>query len=454
MRRLFLLLGLLFLFVPAHAQKVRKKPFDPTVKPGGYTTDEIIRLFGKPDQIDNDLMDGAVGFIYPNVEFFFVEIYDSGHPEKEPSLVWDGFSTESPDFCILSDSFPGGIKVGDSLERLQQLDFVHTKRGKGRAKNGLHHLNDDPTVAQFVIFGEEYDHFYLDVDDGVVSKIQWGTPPDWGRLEGGLLWKIYGDSLAAPSYVLGTFPNAPTDFYNRIKGLDKVLKEVKVVYCEDPETGPWSRTITERMYLPRGMTLESLYEWQNWVDIQDYVRQVTGFRPETLEWSPDALTRYLLGFLMEQALPELSGTEEDLAAFLCRKAKEKGKEVHPFAFPFQNVRRFNGNDQRAVQDSDRDLLRLVKSPEGAPDHVKERIRHLYDAWLAQDLEEINYSLMEEEDYSPIKTNMLCNDHYATIDELREAIGKAPVLILVDFSMLNRLLLDFRYPHLHIKSLRP
>ena len=453
MKKILLLLSLLAAILPTFAQHVRNKPFDPTLNAERLTPDEIIGLFGKPDQIDDDLIDGAVGYIYPKVEFFFVETYDPGHPEREPVLAWDGFMTESPDFCILSDSFPGGIKVGDSLERLRQLDFVHTKRGKGRVKNGLRPVNDDSSTGQYVIFQEEYDHFYLNVKDGIVSKIQWGTPVDWGRFEGGLLWKIYGDSLAAPSYVLGTFPNAPAGFYSRIKGLYQALKEVKAVYREDPETGPWSRKVTEEMYLPDGGKLEDLYEWEEYVDIQDYVKKVTGFRPESLEWSPDGLTRFLLSHLLEQALPELAGTKEDLAAYIDRTSREEGKEVHLLPASYQDIRKEADNYPRVVQEDTWDLLRLVWYPEGEPGHVKERIRHLYDAWQAQDLEEITYSLMEEEDYSPLATNIRCNVEGIWLEELREAMDKGPVLIVVDCSGLNYLLYCLSDGDHRIKSLR-
>ena len=452
MKRILLLLSVLSVVLPAFAQNVRNKPFDPTLKEGGYTVDEILRLFGKPVQIDSGLIDDGLCIEYPKASFYFYETFHWEDPERKPFYHWDCFSTVSPDFCILSDCFPGGIKVGDSLERLQRLDFVHTKRGKGRAKNGLRLISDHPSSQVYVIYQEEYDHFYLNVDDGFVSKIDWSTPVDWGRMHGGLLWKIYGDRQSAPSYVLGTFPNAPAGFHSRIKGLDKVLKEVKAVYREDPELGPWGRKMTDKMYLPRGHKLEDLYEWEEWVDIRDYVKKVTGFRPETLEWSPDGLTRYLLSHLMEQALPELAGTQEDLAGYLTRKAEEDGKEIRLLPSPFQNIRQAYHVSPESIRDSDRNLLRLVRYPEGEPDHVKERIRHLYEAWLAQDLEEVAYSLMEEEDYSPLATNAQCCPCYPWMDELHEAMDKGPVLILVDFSALNSFLNSVWNEHHHFKRM--
>ena len=85
--------------------------------------------------------------------------------------------------------------------------------------------------------------------------------------------------------------------------------------------------------------------------------------------------------------------------------------------------------------------------------MKERIRHLYDAWQAQDLEEITYSLMEEEDYSPLTTNIRCNVEGIWLYELRKAIDKGPVLIVVDCSELNYLLNCLYDENHRIKSLR-
>ena len=85
---------------------------------------------------------------------------------------------------------------------------------------------------------------------------------------------------------------------------------------------------------------------------------------------------------------------------------------------------------------DESLLRMVRSPEGEPDHLKDRIRHLYEAYLAQDTDEISYTLIDEEDYftpSPLFLNAVCDHRSTWVPELGKAMQEGPVLILVDFS---------------------
>ena len=433
MKKTVLLLFALALFLPLQAQRVRNKPFDLTLRE--YTPAEIEQLFGKPEKLDPDDWDGQV-MKYPHVSFFFYESWDPHHPEEKPVLVWEGFQTDSPDFCILSRDFKGGIKVGDSLEKIRQLDFVHTSRGKGREKNGLRKVAGHDTRIQYVVFGEEWERIFLNFENGILQEIFTDTPQDWERIEGGLLYQITGGGLQAPSYVLATFPNAPAGFADQVKGFDKIWPLVRKVYREDPERGPWSRTITDEMYLPDGGKLEDIYDWSDYSDILDYVRKVTGFRPEDLEWTPDGLRRYLISILMEQALPELQGTEEDMTAALCRRAMTEGKEVHTLPPAFEDYWKNRKEEPGTVKYRDGSLLRMVRSPEGEPDHLKDRIRHLYEAYLAQDTDEIGYTLMDEADFyspSPLLTNTFCDHRSTRIPELSKAMQEGPVLILVDFS---------------------
>ena len=432
MKRIALFLLALSLFAPLRAQQVQNKPFDVTLR--DYTIDEIIQMFGKPTQIDSGLIDVGLAVEYPHAKFYYFGTWDDWGiemPEGAPDrYVPDGFWTDSPDFCILSDCFPGGIRVGDRIERIRSLDIVHSKPGKGREGNGLRKADHYSDLDCYVILGEEYDSFYLEVKDSVVCAVNWETPQDWDRPEGGVLWRVEGKDLPAPSYILGVFPHAPADVCRRIYGLADAWKSARKVYWQDPDQGPWGRKMTGSMHLRDGKELADQYEWSEYVDIQDYVKKVTGFRPEDLSWTPDGLTRFLLSHLMEQAMPELPDGKDDMAAHLYKKALADGKEVHVLPPTFMDISTW---DKEIQKHHDWDLLRFVWYPEGEPEFVKERIRHLYDAYLQENLEEICWTLDQD---GPIHTNVKMDHPTDWSKDLGQAIREAPTLIIVDFTNLR------------------
>ena len=425
MKKILLPLLALSFLVPLQAQQVRSKPLDITL--ADIPSDQVIPMFGKPTQIDSNGIDGSLLIEYPHATFIYVETYDPDHPDAGFEYVWDGFDTDSPDFCFFSDLFPGGVRVGDRIERVRKLDFVHSRPGKGRERNALRKVDWGNTGTDvFQVLGEEYNSFALEVKDSVVCRIHWVTPIDWSWTAGGILWRIEGDSLPAPSYILGTFPHVPADFCRRIPGLEQAWRSVRAVYREDPDLGPWGGTIPDSMYLPDGKELSSLYEWDEYVDIQDYVKKVTGFRPEELWWTPNGLIRHLRNRYLEQALP--GDGKDDMAAHLYKKALSEGKEVHTLPPVFPDIDNWEKRDKRA---HDWSLLRLVWYPEGEPDQVKSRIRSQYETYLTQDLDEIGYRLVR--DASPIEagTGVVWLGDWA--EELEQAIRREPTLIVVDVS---------------------
>ena len=361
MKRIVFFLFALSFLIPARAQQVQNKPFDVTLR--DYTIDEIVRLFGKPTQIDSNLIDCGLAVEYPHATFYYVGVWehlDGEIPEGAPDkYVPDGFWTDSPDFCILSDCFPGGIRVGDRIERIRNLDIVHSRPGKGRERNGLRKVESYEDHVYYLMLGEEFDHFYLNVKDSVVCAIDWETPKDWDRPEGGVLWRVEGKDLPAPSYILGVFPHAPADVCQRIYGLADAWKSVRKVYWQDPDQGPWGRK------------------------------------------------------MIDGAMPELPDGKDDMATHLYKNALEDGKEAYILPPRFTDI--------------------TSRYPEGEPEVAKERIRHLYEAYLQEDLEEICWTLNQDD--SDLNNVVL---DYPTdwSKELGQAIREAPTLIIVDFTNLR------------------
>lgn len=98
----------------------------------GKTPNQIISIIGTPKVIDNVGHTCSVTLIYDDCVVFLDEIGEDG---GEYSLC--GFETNSPSYCILSDLVSGGIRVGDSISKLQSIDFVNSKYGKGNTQNAF-----------------------------------------------------------------------------------------------------------------------------------------------------------------------------------------------------------------------------------------------------------------------------------------------------------------------------
>ena len=55
-----------------------------------------------------------------------------------------GFETTSDRFLFLTDYIPGGIKVGDSISKVQNVSFSDTEYGKGNPKNNCTKVFSSP----------------------------------------------------------------------------------------------------------------------------------------------------------------------------------------------------------------------------------------------------------------------------------------------------------------------
>lgn len=95
-----------------------------------------------------------------------------------------------------------------------------------------------------------------------------------------LLWKISGNGLQKPSYIIGTYHFAPVSFTDSINGLKEALEASEQVYGEivmadmmKPEN---MTKMQSAMMLPEGQTIEKLYTAEEMARINAMLKSLIG----------------------------------------------------------------------------------------------------------------------------------------------------------------------------------
>jgi hypothetical protein len=95
-----------------------------------------------------------------------------------------------------------------------------------------------------------------------------------------LLYKISGNGLTAPSYIIGTYHVAPVSFVDSVPGIRQVLADVAQVYGELDMTDLLSpdniQKMQAAMMLPEGTTLTSLLSEDEMSRLNARLREVIG----------------------------------------------------------------------------------------------------------------------------------------------------------------------------------
>lgn len=95
-----------------------------------------------------------------------------------------------------------------------------------------------------------------------------------------LLWKISGNGLAKPSYVVGTYHVAPVSFVDSIPGLKAALDECEQVYgeldmAEMQDMGALMK-MQQAMLLPEGQQLDKLLTADQMNRLNTYMKELMG----------------------------------------------------------------------------------------------------------------------------------------------------------------------------------
>lgn len=198
-----------------------------------------------------------------------------------------------------------------------------------------------------------------------------------------LLWKVTGNGLDAPSYIMGTHHLAPFSIMDSIAGLRQAMRETQQVYGElkmsELESPATMQLMQKSMMIDSDTTLTTLFSPEDYATVNKFCKENMMM---DLSMAPKLKPAYLLNNVVVIAYVKHVGKfnpQEQLDTFFQSQASKNGKKVDGLESPeFQFNLLFNGASlQRQAQ--------LLMCTLHNIDSEVENIKKLTDAYMRQDL---------------------------------------------------------------------
>lgn len=214
-----------------------------------------------------------------------------------------------------------------------------------------------------------------------------------------LLWKVSGNGLSQPSYIVGSFHVAPANFVDSIAGLNDALASCKQVYGELSlqELGDMSKLqqMQAAMLLPDSVKLQDLFTAEQQEQVNKMLRRVLGTDLTTptvgeqlSRMKPSALSATLQVVTYVKKHPSFN-PQALFDAALLQKGAQAGKTVgglETMAFQSRLLYESKPLERQAAE-----LLCMAQHF----DYQEEFMERLAAAYLAQDLKALAAVMSEK-----------------------------------------------------------
>lgn len=248
-----------------------------------------------------------------------------------------------------------------------------------------------------------------------------------------LLWKISGNGLEHPSYLLGTHHVAPLSVKDSIAGMKEALEATSQVYgeilMEDMMKPEMMMKMQQAMMLPSDTTLKSLFTPAAYDSIAAVVKENIGVDLAMFEKvKPAAINAQLAVVLSTKALPGYN-PQEQLDTWFQTQAKQAGKKVGGLESIESQI------DVLYKAQSLKRQATLLYCTVTHMDYNIDVTRRMAQAYLAQELDKVlalmKESMNNECDYNPEEEETLIYGRNANWVKLMPDIMKqAPTLFVV------------------------
>lgn len=254
-----------------------------------------------------------------------------------------------------------------------------------------------------------------------------------------LLWKISGNGLSKPSYIIGTYHLAPASFADSIPGLKNALDTSEQVYGEiimSEMTAPENMAkLQSIMMLPEGQTIDKMFTAEEMARINAMMNYIIGIdmtNPMVAQQfgklSPQALTMQLTVLMYLKKNPKFN-LDQTFDEHFQNKGKEQGKPVGALeTIDFQINLLYKGQSEERQKEL---LLCLADNK----DMYEMQTENIIKAFFTQDLKAVNDAMDEKLnnscDYTPQeKDELIYNRNADWIKKMPEIMKKKSTFFAV------------------------
>lgn len=229
-----------------------------------------------------------------------------------------------------------------------------------------------------------------------------------------LLWRISGNGLTRPSYVLGSYHLAQASFADSIPQLREVLNNCEQVYGEmDMQNAMTNATslqkLQESMMLPAGTTLQTLLTAEEQTRLNAFLTNTLGadlsnpMLAPLAQMKPAAVLTQLQAALCLKMYPGFNPTDQ-FDTYFQKVAQQNGKPIGGFETVDQQIDvLFNGTSLKRQAEQ---LMCLVDHP----DYEMAEMKRIIEAFYAQDINTLGQAMTEKRhnscDYTPEEEDRL------------------------------------------------
>lgn len=258
----------------------------------------------------------------------------------------------------------------------------------------------------------------------------------YGGANAQLLYRISGNGLDKPSYIVGTYHLAPAKFVDDIAGAREAMTAVEQVYGEVDmnDAAATQLTMLSAMMLPEGETITDHFSAEEMERINAYMREVMGvdfnnpmIANQLGRFRPSVLAMQLMVMQYMKMTPDFDAMNL-IDDYFQKEARKMGKRVGGFETAEFQINLLYGS--KSMEEEREELMELVDNN----DEVLEQMQAMTDAYFTFDIKAIDSLTAAELESGSMSaeefTAMLTDRNHRWVEAMPQIMQEAPTLFVV------------------------